>query len=237
MIVNLQQSSDSSLVRVEHHFVAPDASKNPIQGLHLSDYRYWNVDGVWSQDFLASATIYYNGSTNAQGYLDNTFITNTEDSLVVMYRPDAESNWQIDYDVTQSTQGSLTDKLGSFTINTLQKGQYALAIYQANKVDSVQAPSGCTPLGVAEVSRISGGFKAYPNPVHSQELNVEIEGSDEYKRCIMINMIGETVMDRPLKEGQNKFTVYMNGLPRGTYMISLIDKDDKRISKKIQKIN
>ena len=237
MVVNLVQSSDSSLVRVEHHFVAPDESKNVIPGLHLSDYRYWNVDGVWSSDFLASAMVYYNGSTNAQGYLDNTFITNSEDSLVLMYRPDAESTWQIDYDVIQSTQGNLTDKLGSFTINNLLKGQYALAIYQAGKVDSAQAASGCNPLSVADLGMIKDGFKAYPNPVHAQELNVEILGKDDYKRCILINMIGEMVMDRPLKEGQTKFTVYMNGLPRGTYMISLIDKDDKRISKKIQKLN
>jgi aminopeptidase N len=237
MVVNMAQSSDSSLVRVEHHFVAPDASKNVIPGLHLSDYRYWNVDGVWSSDFLASATVYYNGSTNAQGYLDNTFITNSEDSLVLMYRPDAESIWQIDSDVVLNTQGSLTDKLGSFTVNNLQKGQYALAIYQTNKIDSSQSASGCTPLSITDPGMISEGFKAYPNPVHAQELNVEILGRDDYKRCILINMIGEMVMDRPLKEGQTKFTVYMNGLPRGTYMISLIDKDDKRISKKIQKLN
>ena len=153
-----------------------------------------------------------------------------------MYRPDAESVWQIDSDVIRN-QGSLTDKIGTFTINNLLKGQYAFAIYQADKVDSPQSASGCNPLSIADPGMISEGFKAYPNPVHAQELNVEILGKDDYKRCIMINMIGEMVMDRPLKEGQNKFTVYMNGLPRGTYMISLIDKDDKRISKKIQKLN
>ena len=154
-----------------------------------------------------------------------------------MYRPDAESIWQIDTDVVINTGGSKTDKLGFFTINNLQKGQYALAIYDAAKVDSPQTASACTPLSVASVGTISGGFKAYPNPTHSEELNIEIDGKDDYTRCIMINMIGETVMDRPLKEGQSKFKVYMNGLPRGTYMISLIDKDNKRISKQIQKIN
>jgi aminopeptidase N len=80
MVVNLNQSTDSSLVRVEHHWVAPDASKNNIPGLHLSDYRYWNVDGIFANDFQASGTINYDGTTNlASGYLDNTFITNSED--------------------------------------------------------------------------------------------------------------------------------------------------------------
>jgi hypothetical protein len=237
MTVNMAQSSDSTLVRVEHHWVAPDASKNMIPGLHLSDYRYWNVDGVWSVDFLASATVNYNGSNNAQGYLDNTFITNSEDSLVLMYRPDAESIWQIDTDVVLNTGGSKTDKLGFFTINNLQKGQYALAIYDAAKVDSPQSASACAPLSVQDAGAIVGGFKAYPNPMHSEELNIEVDGRNDYVRCVMINMIGDVVMDRPLKEGQNKFKVYMNGLPRGTYMMSLIDRNNNRISKKIQKLN
>jgi Peptidase family M1 domain/Peptidase M1 N-terminal domain/Secretion system C-terminal sorting domain len=237
MTVNMAQSSDSTLVRVEHHWVAPDASKNVIPGLHLSDYRYWNVDGIWSVDFLASATVNYNGSTNAQGYLDNTFITNSEDSLVLMYRPDAESIWQIDTDAVLNTGGSKIDKLGFFTINNLQKGQYALAIYDAAKIDSPQSASACAPLSVQDAGAITGGFKAYPNPMHSEELNIEVEGKNDYIRCVMINMIGDVVMDRPLKEGQNKFKVYMNGLPRGTYMMSLIDRNNNRISKKIQKLN
>ncbi len=231
MTIDLAQSSDSSLVRVEHHWVAPDASKNVISGLHLSDYRYWNVDGIWSTDFKASATIYYNGPNLVQGHLDKTLITNREDSLVLMYRPDAESVWQIDGAVL-NTGGNASDKIGSFRIKNLQKGQYALAIFDARRKDEVQTESSCTPLPVA----INGGFKVYPNPMHTDELNIEIDGKEEYKKCIMINMIGDVVMDRPLK-GQNKFIVYMNGLTRGTYMISLIDKDDKRISKKIQKLN
>ena len=73
--------------------------------------------------------------------------------------------------------------------------------------------------------------------MHSEELNIEVDGKNDYVRCVMINMIGDVVMDRPLKEGQNKFKVYMNGLPRGTYMMSLIDRNNNRISKKIQKLN
>jgi len=237
MSVDLIQSTDSSLVRVEHHWVAPDASKNVIPGLHLSDYRYWNVDGVWSSDFKASAIINYNGPNSMQGHLDKSLITNREDSLVLMYRPDAESVWQIDSNAVLNTGINVNDKIGSFRIKNLQKGQYALAIYDASKTDIPQDTSGCPPLTVVDLDPLVEGFKTYPNPVHADELNVEIKGSSEYTRGVMTNTIGETVMDRPLKEGQNKFIIYMNGLPRGTYMISLIDKDNKQISKRIQKTN
>jgi hypothetical protein len=53
----------------------------------------------------------------------------------------------------------------------------------------------------------------------------------------MINEKGDTVMDKPLKEGQNTFVIYMNGLPKGAYIISLVDKSNQSISTKIQKIN
>ena len=237
MSVDLIQSTDTSLVRVEHHWVAPDASKNIIPGLHLSDYRYWNVDGIWSPDFQASATINYNGLNSGQGYLDKSLITNREDSLVLMYRPDAESVWQIDSDAVRNTGRNVTDKIGSIRINNLQKGQYALAIYDAKKTDKPQESADCPPLTVLDIDPVAEGFKAYANPVNGDELNVVILDHNEYTRCIMMNMIGEKVMDRPLKAGQNKFIVYLNGLPRGTYMINLIDKDNKHISKKIQKTN
>ena len=128
MSVDMAHSSDTSLVRVEHHWVAPDASKNNVRGLRLSDYRYWNVDGVWSADFQASAVFYYNGSTNGQGYMDNTLITTGKEKLVLVYRPDAESDWQIDKDATLHKAGDETDKIGSFKVSKLRKGQYALAV-------------------------------------------------------------------------------------------------------------
>jgi aminopeptidase N len=132
MSIDMEHSSDTSLVRVEHHWVAPDASRNTIRGLRLSDYRYWDVDGVWSPDFQASAVFYYNGSTNAQGYMDNTLITKSKDKLVLMYRPDAGSNWQIDKDAVLHRVGDEADRVGSFKVSKLRKGQYALAVYDAH---------------------------------------------------------------------------------------------------------
>jgi hypothetical protein len=237
MKVHLIRSTDSSLVRVEHHFVAPDAAMNSIPGLHLSDYRYWDVDGIWSPDFEASATIKYNGSTYPQGYLDNTLITNVEDSLVLMYRPDAASVWRIDEGAVLNTEGNIIDKVGSFTIRRLRKGQYALAIYDAGRVDQPSTGSPCPLLTADNPGTAGSSFRTYANPTHQDELNIEIEGKNEYEKCVMVNAKGDTVMDKPLKEGQDIFIIYMNGLPRGTYMISLVDKNNNSISQTIQKSN
>lgn len=237
MSVNLIQSSDTTLLRIEHHWVAPDASKNNIPGLHLSDYRYWNVDGILSADFQASATVYYNGPNSAQGLLDETFITNREDSLVLMYRPDAENYWQIDTDIVLKTGNDLNDKIGVIKIKNLRRGQYALAIYDASRANAPDEPHACDAVGTPVSIDSVEGVDVYPNLLHTDEINIELHGSKEFARCVMINMIGEKVMDRPLQAGQKKVMIYMNGLPRGTYMLRLIDKDNKQFSKKIQKVN
>ena len=151
-----------------------------------------------------------------------------------MYRPDARSIWQIDNDVQFNYGGVLTDKQGTVKINALQKGQYALAIYDANKVDSPQAVSTCYPLGIPEIATSKVGFRAYPNPVNSDELTIEIDAQNVFGKCEITNMMGAKVIERTIGEGQTKLVVSMKALARGTYVVSLIDKDNKRISKKIQ---
>ncbi len=79
MEVNVSNVQDSALLRVEHHWVGADESALHIPGLAISDYRYWVVDGTWS-NLSASATVNYNGSTtiinNTDAYLDQTLIKN-----------------------------------------------------------------------------------------------------------------------------------------------------------------
>ncbi len=87
MNVEVHSISDSAFLRIEHNFVAPDSMKTAIPGLHLSQERYWRVDGVLPTNFDASASIIYNGKTSSQPtsspnfYLDMQLITNVEDSL------------------------------------------------------------------------------------------------------------------------------------------------------------
>jgi hypothetical protein len=126
--LNVQSvGTPSSLVRVEHNFVPPDPFINSNPGIRLSDYRYWKVDGIFNPGFLTKATFTYNGSTSASaGYLDNTFITGTEDSLTILYRSGAGYNWTVVNSFTKNTGANLLDKAGTITIDTLLIGEYTL---------------------------------------------------------------------------------------------------------------
>ncbi|MFN8153222.1 MAG: M1 family aminopeptidase [Bacteroidia bacterium] len=124
--VNTQQTGgDTSIVRAEHHWVTPDPFKVSGQGIRISDYHYWKIDGLFKSGYHAKATFPYNGSTSTTtGYLDNTLITGTEDSIVLLYRAGAADDWQIVTSYTQNT-GNKFDKMGNFVIDSLKIGEYA----------------------------------------------------------------------------------------------------------------
>lgn len=128
--LNVQNTGgDTSLVRVEHNWVQPDGFKQPHPGIKLSDYHYWKIDGVFNPGFLSKATFSYNGGNSSLGNIDNTLITNVEDSLIIYYREKVSDEWQIVNGFTINFGASHTDKVGTIQIDTLKKGEYVFGIY------------------------------------------------------------------------------------------------------------
>jgi aminopeptidase N len=155
MTVQVKSSSDSSLVRVEHNWVGADSYFNKELPF-ISRERYWNIDGVWNSNFKADATIEYfgreTGNSYLLGYLDVDLIRNTEESMVLMYRSSPSANWEVCADYTWK-MGSKYDKRGSFTIHNVQKGQYAFAVNEADRLSVKPTPTQSTKY-----------VSVYPNP-------------------------------------------------------------------------
>ena len=124
--INVQQTGgDTSIVRIEHHWVSADPFKTAQSGIRVSDYHYWKVDGLLKPGFHSKATFPYNGTASiSAGYMDNTLITGTEDSLVLLYRSGTADDWHIVTSVVKNT-GNKFDKIGNFIIDTLKIGEYA----------------------------------------------------------------------------------------------------------------
>jgi aminopeptidase N len=120
----------ATMIRVEHNFVPPDPFINSNPGIRLSDYHYWKVDGIFNPGFLSKAYFIYDGSTSGStGYLDNTLITGTEDSLLLLYRQGAGYNWEPVPYFTRNPGANLVDKKGTILVDTLLKGEYTLGYY------------------------------------------------------------------------------------------------------------
>ncbi len=121
------QIDDSAFLRVTHNWVAPDTLILPHTGLRLSDSRYWTVEGIFPKGFKARAVFSY---SNGSG-LDKTLITSPGDSLVMLYRPGAGHPWE---GTPFKHEGSWMS--GTITVDTLQPGEYTLAVWDRKYLDT-----------------------------------------------------------------------------------------------------
>ncbi len=155
----LDACSDSSLLRVTHHWAAPDSLKTPVEGLRLSPYRYWQTEGFLGVDFQARGRFYFSQG----GYLDGGLITSDNDSVVMLYRENAADEWHM---VAQELIG--TWMIGYIFVDNLQLGEYTLAVWDKTIVSDEDL--------VADRDQV----QVFPNPSHG-EVSFRFPEVGEYK--------------------------------------------------------
>ena len=152
----LDPGDDSIWVRAEHHWVEPDGFRSPMNGLHISDRRFWTLKGNMDEGFVASGRLLFNGlASTSGGYLDNDLMTNSDDSVVLLYRSYSGEEWSIYPDYVLNVWGATTDGRGAFELSAVRPGDYAVGIYDASRPDLVWSPPGdCGALhtGIEEIA-------------------------------------------------------------------------------------
>lgn len=224
--------TDSALLRIDHYYASPDRIKPEIDNLFISDYHYWRVSGIDLQKLQAKATVQYNGTTStSQGYLDHTLITNSEDSLVLMYRPSSRYQWRVENDVL-FTRGNVNDKKGSFTINQLKGGEYALAVYQANKTpDYTDTPDSCALF----TSILSPKSTAVPllmliPTLTNTQLTTRVICENPAVLTI-VNSDGITMQTRQVSAGAHYYHTDVSQWTPGNYYVMVTDKSGRTTKK------
>lgn len=220
--LNVQNAGiGTTRIRTQHHWVAADGFKRSNPGVRLSDYHYWSVDGNWDANFHTKCNFNYNGSTNGNtGYIDNTLITGTEDSLELYYRSGTADDWQLV--TTTHNMGSSFDKVGSFTVDTLKKGEYVLGYYDYT-------------VGSIELVKTQGTIilNATPNPVkHTCRINFKLPHAS--KALIQICTIsGEVIKQLPVYSHQEFVDWDCSKVSKGTYVCSIVSGEKIADSLKI----
>lgn len=144
---------DSALVRIEHHWAAPDQEPTEPYVDELSTTHFWVVDGIWPEGTLLDARIQYYGNS-AEG-LDYELYGDTEANGFLAWRPDASAPWQ-ECTAYEWQPGSLANGSGLFRVSNLKKGQYAFA-------------KGDVSANIPETEPTA--LRVWPNPV-SETLNI-----------------------------------------------------------------
>ena len=181
--------TDSVLVRVEHHWAAPDAEPLAFYFDEISASHFWTIDGTWedgiegTDDLVLDARFSYVGSNN-EG-LDYDLYNGGELGAFLAWRPSSDATWEQYPDYTWQA-GSLENGNGVFKVSVLRKGQYAFAL-------------GDVLLNIsdAELTDEISGMLTYPSPTDS-ELNI-VNPSTEGKCTVNIYDInGRLVMAKTL---------------------------------------
>ncbi len=210
----------SSFLRVEHNWIRPEPMRTKIAGLHLHDKRYWTFSGTFlplntANAGSASARLDFDGTDVS---LDNTFITNSEDSIVVMYRANAEREWAIADSFKINTGGNANDKIGSVTINKIKAGQYCLAIWNSALADTTTADDDCTFLSVPEIEN-HYSFTIYPNPTN-EAVTLTFE-KNIFDTATLLDITGSKLLVQKISAEQSSLQMSARHLAPGTYLIEL----------------
>ena len=198
---------DSALVRIEHHWAAPD--QGPVEPYvdQLSNTHFWVVDGIWPEGTLLDARIQYYG--NSPDGLDYDLYGDTEANGFLAWRPDASSPWQ-ECTAYEWQPGSLTNGAGLFRVSDLKKGQYAFA-------------KGDVSANVAEVEIT--GLTLWPNPT-SETLNISSNaGISAFQ---IFNAKGQQVANVANTNASNALTIDVSAWAKGWYVFEDDRGDSQR---------
>ena len=195
----ISQLSDTSLIHVEHHYVAPTAPSPLPEGyIRFSQTHYWTVNyagaeptGVWR--FQLKRT---NGQPD-YNLLDGGFAI---ENLKLMYRPDGQSAWTpVEYTRTGSPYNS------TITTMDMLAGQYCFAVAEQ---------------GVSTVERPGVRLSAYPNPA-DDTIILKTE-ADKADKAVVFDSLGHKV--KTLKISEETQTINVSNLSSGNYIIVLYRK-------------
>ncbi len=189
---------DSALVRIEHHWAAPDQGPTEPYVDELSTTHFWVVDGIWPDGTLLDARIQYYG--NSSEGLDYELYGDTEANGFLAWRPDASSPWQ-ECTAYEWQPGSLANGSGLFRVSDLKKGQYAFA-------------KGDVSASIAETESTS--LEIWPNPV-SETLN--LTSSKGVVAFQIFNAQGQRLAHVQPKGQVNAWQVDVSSWTKGWYVL------------------
>ena len=208
----LDSIPDSTFIRVEHIWAAPDSTFRNEGIYQFSESHYWHVDGVFAEGAKMRAQVNYIGNTVES--LDYVLYHGDENNAVLIYRESAKFPWRLYSDYTL-IPGSLTNGLGYFKIDKLIKGDYAFA-----KGD----PSASLTQLNSEEKKIS----IFPNPTNDL-LNVYLPQMEkEFVQISIYSEMGQLVQVHKVKQNENGIlTIDVKTLSKGNYIITINSPQNK----------
>ena len=169
---------------------------------------------------MPDAIAYFNYNGTSQNYLDEELLKSalTEDSLVLLYRTNENSDWLIINTPSEATYqpgGNLKDKLGRFWLTKLLPGDYAFGIRDQSVVG-------------LKLNTKDTGLNLMPNPV-DDVLTMALPNYEIFSNaCILVSDTkGIEVIKTDINTHQNSYLLNVKKLKSGMYYL-VIENNKKR---------
>ncbi|MDP3556607.1 MAG: M1 family aminopeptidase [Bacteroidota bacterium] len=211
---------DSSLIRVVHNYVKPDAFKNNPANHKLSNQQFWKIEGILSPGFHAKARFNYDGNKTIGGtysYMDTLLTIVNGDSLRLFYRADAADDWKVVKHMSKLIFGT---RVGYIEVDTLKLGEYTFG----NSTDT-------SSVGIKEIVKNSVAVNVFPNPA-KQKLTIEFkEELTEEHSLNIINLEGKSILS--MRIDSKKSILDLSQFAKATYLIRIEKEGQTVFSQKL----
>ncbi|MEM6963524.1 MAG: M1 family aminopeptidase [Bacteroidota bacterium] len=207
--------TDSAFIRLEEYRVLPDPSPTNVYDARLSSNHYFRVAGVAKDGLVMKGTYAYN--SNLPGDIDYDLVEITEDSLVLLYRPNQNEDW-IEYpDYELKTFGSSVDGFGFVEIEPMVFGEYVLA----NAVIPTTSSE--------DILKEKIDWAVFPNPTADQIIvGGDLPENGDYE-IRLFDLQGKNIIQQDMQVNQGEFNVTINlqDVPNGMYIAKIVDANGK----------
>ena len=203
-------------VRVEEYWVAADDVVDEPFAYQVSPDRWWRIHGAVPDDASLSGRILYDGRPEFGSSFDVGLMQDAggvsfrEDSLVLLYRPNASWPWSLHPDHAVNVVSNPTDKQGRVDFNGLVAGDYTLAWRKS-------------ATGMAHLED-QPRFTIHPNPA-ADLLRITCTGNIDITRLSFIDARGRTALRSEGPEVDR--TIDVSALASGTYHVQAMDRNGR----------
>lgn len=214
----VQAFGDSSFLHVQHHYARPWIASNQLpENVIVSNERFWEINGIFGENFKSTAFFNYDGTLNTR--LDNELINVNEDSLVLLYRATPNAPFEVVTDLTFQSGPSKIDKVGRFWVNNLKAGHYVIGFRSifAGLQNFVEVP----------------GLSAYPNPSESGRFTLEFPTMKLASTLEVYNTSGVLVQTKVIEKNQSQTEINLGNTTQNQVFIAVIISGEKRFSVKL----
>ncbi len=209
----IQTATDSSFMHIQHHFAGPWIASNQLPtNILVSNERFWQVNGILSKNFKATAFFNYDGTANSR--LDAELLGLTEDSLVLLYRSSPAEKFTIITDLTFQPGPSKTDKVGRFWVKDLKIGEYAFG-YRTVSTSIFEKESEIEKLLV------------YPNPSETAKYTIDLPLMDKTAQLSVYTAEGKLIITMSIKKSLKSIEIDLGEMSNTSFAYAILEVGNK----------